>query len=147
MAGHPVNRKADKSHIVPLRLHGDGVPVGKGKTKSTDILSLSSMSGAPGCTWDTKILMFALLTDTKAAEDQSGPSTMQLVWRIIVWSFEVCMTGKWPAFDWNGESFEHKDPARWQRAGQNLCGEYTLAVFQVAADWIIFAITCRYAIF
>ena len=57
LSGHPVKRKADKSRVVPLRIHGDGVPVGKGKNKSMDILSFSSMSGLHGCTWDTKILM------------------------------------------------------------------------------------------
>eukprot|EP00969_Alexandrium_andersonii_P122151 5400262-Alexandrium_andersonii.AAC.1 len=78
--------------------------------------------------------MFALMTEAKAAANESGPSTMELVWRILFWSFEACVRGKWPAFDWNGDTFEHKDPARWQRAGQRLCGDYTFAWFQVAAD-------------
>ncbi len=90
--------------------------------------------------------MFAILTDTKVAADQSGPSTMQFVRRIIVWSFEVCMKRNWPAFDWNGESFLS---TKTQHGGSEQDRAYVdnihLLCFRLHWIWIIFAIPCRYA--
>ena len=87
LSGHLVKRARGKSMVVPLRIHGDGVLVGKGKTKSMGIISLSSMTGAFGCTWDSRMLVFAMISDSKF---KGGGSTMDLVWKINLWSLGVC---------------------------------------------------------
>ena len=64
MVGHPVNRwQGPKDTLIPLRIHGDGVPVGKGKKRSLDTISFSSMVGDQGPTWDTQFLMFGIISE------------------------------------------------------------------------------------
>ena len=57
--GHPAKRLA-KDMLIPLRLHGDGVPVGKVQKRSFDVVSCSSMIGGEGATWDTRYFCSAL---------------------------------------------------------------------------------------
>ena len=48
LRNHPVTRIKDfKKRAVPMKLHGDGVPVGKAKGLSMDVISLSPLLSAP----------------------------------------------------------------------------------------------------
>ena len=89
--GHLVNRIADKSCVVPLRLHGDGVPIGRAKKRTLDVVSFGSMVGKQGCTWDTKLLVFTVTSAAKWSGDHENAGTMALVWKILLWSFGVLM--------------------------------------------------------
>ena len=50
--GHPTKAVGQKDMLIPLRIHGDGVPVGKGKKRTYDVASFSSMRSKPGTTWE-----------------------------------------------------------------------------------------------
>ena len=51
LTGHPVRGTLDyRQRAIPLRLHGDGVPVGKARGRSLDILGLSSLTGTKAST-------------------------------------------------------------------------------------------------
>ena len=59
LRSHPVTRVENfRERAVPMKLHGDGVPVGKAKGRSLDVITLSSLVSAPGPTWDSKLLLF-----------------------------------------------------------------------------------------
>ena len=126
--GHPVKDHPNfRSRAIPLKLHGDGVPVGKSAKRSVEVISLSSLTGYGGSTWDTKLLICAIDGGAKAT------GTMDEVWRIIVWSLGILMNGKWRTTDHNGVPF----PAgtwRGQRAGQRLLGEYIGAAWLISVD-------------
>ena len=44
-----------KSRAIPMRVHSDGVPVGRNKKVSLKVISVSSMIGEGATTWDQKI--------------------------------------------------------------------------------------------
>ena len=50
---------------MPLRLHGDGVPIAKGKKRTLDIISFSSMVGERGSTWETRFFLSGVVSDAK----------------------------------------------------------------------------------
>ena len=52
--GHPAKAVRQKEMLIPLRIHGDGVPVGKGKTRTNAVVSFRSMLSKPGTTWETR---------------------------------------------------------------------------------------------
>ena len=132
MLGHPVKQIGDyQNKVVPLRIHGDGVPIGKAKKRTLDVLSFSSMVGASGSTWDTRWLMFGLVSGAKVkGGDERG--SMDIVWEVLLWSFSVLLRGYWPSHDWDGQSFE--GTWRGERIGQPLCGGLRFALFELAAD-------------
>eukprot|EP00974_Lingulodinium_polyedra_P103470 10018829-Lingulodinium_polyedra.AAC.1 len=52
--GHPAFRnRGYENRLIPLRIHGDKVPIGKGHARSLDVVSISSCTGSSGPTWDT----------------------------------------------------------------------------------------------
>ena len=129
---HPL-RKIDRYHecVIPLRIHGDAIPVAKGKGRSMDVLSVSSITGKRGPTMDWKWLVFAMVKGAKFVSEDAESDTMTQVWRVITWSLNVLLSGVWPSRDWR------KRPLtgwRFDKAGQRLAGDYSFAMFQVAGD-------------
>ena len=102
LARHPMTSRADwLSHAVPLSLHGDAVPcvqVGKHATKSYDAISFQALF-AEGTSLAVKNLVFGIFEHSK------GPSTMEDVWKVIVWSFDVLFQGVWPSKDFSGRKY------------------------------------------
>ena len=92
LASHGVRRvRDDRNRAIPLRLHGDGVPIGRGKKRSLDTISFSSLvaSRTEGTsTWDTRFLSAAVVSAAKYEGSKSKPSTMNVAWALLVWSFE-----------------------------------------------------------
>ena len=133
LAGHPLCSVPDyQNKVVPLRLHGDGVPVAKRRGRSLDVMSLSSMTGfRGGSTWDSKWLVFAMVDGAKVKANSRGRSTMSEVWPVLVWCFQVLLSGVWPSKDWLRRPFEGW---RWDRRGLPFAGGFRFAVFQIAAD-------------
>ena len=96
-----------------------------------NIVSISSMTGEPGCTWLTKLLLF-VMTSTAVVKNSVG-KTWDRAWKILIWSFEAMAKNKWPTHDWNNKAFP-ADSWEGERAGSTLCGEYTFRFFQIAGD-------------
>ena len=129
---HPMQSTPQyKNNAVPMRIHVDAVPIGRGKNTSMKIVSISSMTGEPGCTWLTKLLLF-VMTSTAVVKNSVG-KTWDRAWKILIWSFEAMAKNKWPTHDWNDEAFP-ADSWEGERAGSTLCGEYTFRFFQIAGD-------------
>ena len=63
LAGHPLRSFPDyKNMVVPLRLHGNGVPTAQHRGHTLDILSLHSLVGfSSGSLWDSKGLVLAMV--------------------------------------------------------------------------------------
>ena len=133
LLGHPVTMAADwRSRAIPLRLHGDAVPVGKAKRRSLDTLSVSSLTASPGRSLNTRLLMFAIIDSAKFKGLGDEEGTMDVVWRVLLWSMGCLVKGRWPTRDWNDEPFP-EDSWRSGKSGP-LCGEYIFPMFQIAAD-------------
>ena len=136
MIGHPVHDRAGWQYTaIPIRIHGDAVPVGRSKFRSVDILSFSSMTSDRGCTWDTKFPFFVIVGGKhgiKFSGSTTNESTMCKAWRVILWSFECMAAGVWPSRDWDGN--EWPPGVRRDKAGTRLAGDVFFAFFQVAAD-------------
>ena len=132
---HPVRRiDGYTDHAIPLKLHGDGVKVGKARRgRSLDVLSLSSLVGDHGPTWDTRILMVGIVDGAKSSGDLVTESTMAVVWKVIMWSLAVCLDGRWPRCDWNSDPWPE---GSWRagRAGERLCESFVFAMMCLAAD-------------
>ena len=136
LRGHPITSVAGFEELaIPMRLHSDSVPIGRSKTRSLKVVSMSSMVGDGATTWDVKLPLFVLVNKAVAKRrDTDGEldHTWGVAWRILVWSFEAMARAKWPKLDWNGEPFAEK--WRRDRAGKRLCGQYEFAWFQFSAD-------------
>ena len=63
---HPAKHIEPKDQLVPLRLHGDGVPIGKGKKRTFDIISFSSVVGECGSIWgETRFFLSGVVSEAK----------------------------------------------------------------------------------
>lgn len=132
--GHAVKRVHNYSNrAVPMRLHGDDVPVGKAAGRSLNVLSISSMTGKPGASWTVKVLMAGIMTSSCCKPTDGQPGTMDLVWDILLWSLTCMLEGVWPVTDWEG-----KPLTGWRLqkglAKERLFGDYVLSLFLVSAD-------------
>ena len=117
-------------HLIALRIHGDNVPIGKGKSKSLDVISISSMTACSGASWDTRYMLSAIVEQCKFKGNDVTEATMDLVWRILIWSLLALQDNRWPSLDWNGNPLQGW---RGEKKGP-LCGPYHFKVFGVAAD-------------
>lgn len=147
MAGHPIKEKPNwHSTTVPIGLHGDEVPVmGVGKIWCRSVLAFSWFSllaSAAGQGFErTNILIWGVfekfcLPDGHDGENSFG--TMQIFWKLMQWSFDIMMSGKWPHHDWRGVPYPRQSPEG-QRAGSWLAGGYRGALVQVAGDCDFFS--------
>jgi len=97
---HPMCKRTGwKSKAIPIALHGDAVPViavGKAGTQSMDNLSWQSLL-ARGPTMTVKFLAFSMFEKSKTA------TSMDEVWRVLLWSFTAAFRGCHPGADWHGK--------------------------------------------
>ena len=52
-------------------------------------------------TLDTKSLLAGVVDGAKVPHGLNGVGTMTEIWRMLLWSLAVCLSGKWPAVDWD----------------------------------------------
>ena len=93
---------SDSVKCIPLRIHGDGVPVtglGKGWGKLVDIFSVSSVL-VVGPTMLRSMMMFLMFRHLVCRDEDHN--TMDTVFRMFMWSFKACWEGKHPVEDWSG---------------------------------------------
>lgn len=142
MAGHPIKEKPDwHATTVPIGIHGDEVPVmGVGKIWCRSVLAFSWFSllaSAAGQGFErTNILIWGVFEKFRLPDGHDGDNslgTMQFFWKIMQWSFDNMMNGKWPHRDWRGVPYSRQSPEG-RRAGSWLAGGYRGALVQVAGD-------------
>ena len=133
--GHPAKHIDNKDKLIPLRLHGDGVPTGQAQKRSFDVISMSSLTSEPGTTWETRFFLAGVVKEAKFDGDASATSTMDKIWQILLWSFVCLSKGVWPYVDWNKRVFDDEyHPEYAKKAGQRLCGDYIFVLWQISAD-------------
>ena len=84
-------------HAVPFALHGDGVPVFKGK--SLEVTSANSLLGR-GSTLDLKLLMGCYWHQCRSKGP--GQDTEDTMWHVYQWDLNALWSGKHPPADHNG---------------------------------------------
>jgi len=133
--GHPAKHISDKDRLIPLRLHGDGVPIGKAKKRSLDVISMSSLTSEPGTTWETRFFLAGVVSGAKFDGNAYMTSTLDKIWQILLWSFVCLSKGVWPYADWDNRVFDDKyHPQYASKAGHRLCGDFKFVLWQIAAD-------------
>ena len=101
---HPVKLVADyAARAIVLKLHGDGVPYGKKDLHSIDAVSMLSCFGI-GEAIDLVFLLMAVPQVIKGTL-ADGRNTTSNLWRVIMWSIQVCLVAKFPPKDANGEDY------------------------------------------
>ena len=113
------------SRIIPLGLHGDGVPFSKTDTLEQFSWSFPALPGSPR-------ILFSAGSKKHCADARS---TLEAMLSVFVWSMKVCLTGTWPSLRHDGQPFDERhDRGRAARAGTPLGITGLLTEFR--ADWV-----------
>ena len=115
-------------NIVPISIHGDGVPVA---SQSCEAISLSGILGRPLATIDAKILVSGMLSSCQ------GASTKTDFWDAVMWALIALTEGRWPREDEHGVEYVDGDEA--VRAGTTFAGGLVFAIWMVKGDLDWFA--------
>jgi hypothetical protein len=110
MQGHPVtSRTGYMRRCIPIRLHGDGVPVtgvGKSWSKCADVYSWCSVF-ATGPTISFNFYIWAVF---KTVQSKAfNRNTKAVFWQILVWSLQWAWLGLWPDKNWDGSAFTRRE--------------------------------------
>ena len=103
---------------VPFALHGDGVPVFKGK--SLEVMSANSLLGR-GSTLDLKLLMGCYWH--QCCSKAPGQDTEDAMWQVYHWDINALFSGLHPATDHTGAPWP-EDSAKATLAGTELAGGF-----------------------
>ena len=123
---HPARHVPD---AVPLRLHGDDAQHKKG------LVGLAIMV----LSWGSPLSCFVssidslLLIMTQPLLHLTG-ETLQKLYAIIAWSFNVIAAGTWPHCDHNGQAWP-ADSMQARKAGHPLAGGVRGFVIEILGDW------------
>lgn len=97
-----------KDRCVPLALHGDGVPVFKGK--SMNVLSANSLLGR-GSTLDIKVMMCCYWSHLRHKSQTAEMDTEQAMWKYIMWDLNATFSGVFPGTDPLGNQWQQGSQA------------------------------------
>ncbi len=128
-AEHPVI--ADTPHMcIPLGMHGDDA--GMHGHESTLIVTWNSLA-VKHATLDSRIVFSMLRV---ADIDKRAQKTLQVLYRVLSWSFNALASGRHPYADHLGQPFSsHHHPRRFELAGQLLAGGMRGAWGELRGDW------------
>ena len=113
--------------VIPIGLHGDGVP--HQKHKSVECVSWNF----PGDLGGERVLCVCLEKQFLCKCGCAGRHTTNPILDVIAWSFRCCFLGKSPKVRHDGSAWKPSDKARSQLGGQDL-GARSLLV-QIRGDW------------
>ena len=126
-AAHPVRcRDNHKDFAIPIKLHGDGVPVvgvSRAWCKSANVLEWSGLL-APGSTIDTLwpiYILYPLLAVALAAAN-----TKEMLYKEVLWSLHWLWLGEYPTTDSSGRPMRRTK--RW------LAGGYYCVLWKILSD-------------
>ena len=117
------------SLVVPLSLHGDGVPVkgvGKSWSESMNVYSWASVVADTGTTAQNNFLMFGIFSHLVSSWRQRF--TMLRFWKLLVWSLTALYEGVWPTVDMEGVAINSIE------VGKPLAGGYRAILFLLKGD-------------
>ena len=120
---HPDMPKAKWPHTVPVGLHGDGAAFSH--QDSVYAFSWNSLIGS-GTTMQKRFVA-TVMKKSDMVKDGAGGGTMQVITRILSWSFNVMLSGVTPLTDWEDRPLEG--------GGLPLAGGWRAALCQVRGGW------------
>lgn len=104
LEGNPVADIADRSRIVPIWIHGDGVEFSTDSLLAVSWGSVLSMSSS----MDSSLLCAAWpKSATQSAKRGDPGDTWAPIWEVVCWSFTQLWHGVHPTRDWRGQPFGH----------------------------------------
>lgn len=118
LQNHPILTRKDLPKTIPIGLHGDA-----GAFSTTDslfVLTWNSLLGV-GTTMSKRWLM------TIIKKSDVIPETLNAIFEILSWSFNVMLGGVWPELDWEGRPL----PPRKEYLAGGLRG----CLCQIRGDW------------
>ena len=125
--------------VIPISVHGDGVPVlqvGKANTKSLEVYSFQSIFNSTSSTLKAKLLM------TMAFNQNLKDESHTEIWRVLNWSLHWLYEGLWPRVDFRGEPWP-ANSAEAIIAGEPLAGGLRCALWSIKGDLDFFAKTLK----
>lgn len=132
---HPMlSHEFGRDRAIPIFTHGDDVgAVGVGKTwaRAVDCLSWGSLVGGGGTSQEKHLLIWLVYNNVVGAFPD-GPSTMQVLWRHVVWSLYWLFVGRWPTHDPEGVAYNHG--VHYERGGQPLANGYYCTMWNSRFD-------------
>ena len=117
----------DMSKMIPLGIHGDGVPFAAKMKDSLECISWNIITDTAGLR-----LLFTCFPKSYTAERH----TWDCLFSIFSWSMRHLLLGVWPSRRHDGEPWERTDKHRARKGGQQL-GFYA-GLLQVRGDWAFY---------
>jgi hypothetical protein len=124
-----LRNSAQNNMVVPIKIHGDGVPCTK--KKSLNVFSISSMLGV-GSSLQLKIMLTAIFGHICLRDG----STERDIWVVLIWVLKVLRSGRYPSHNWLGELI--MDP-KWA-VGEFFAGGVQFVVWCITGDMEWFAL-------
>jgi hypothetical protein len=115
---HPSIKQSDWSRTIPLGLHGDG-----GAFSHHDSLYAFSWNSLLGVgNTIRKRFLFTVIRKTDV-----GPDTLDAIFKLLAWSFNIMLTGNTPYRDWEDRPLND--------GGNVLAGGFKASLCQIRGDW------------
>ena len=106
--------------VIPIALHGDGVPCTQRMSLDTITWTSCLVQGNPNLqSFDVKFYIAGMLNRVVAS------GTLKDVWSVVYWSLLALARGKHPLRDWNGHELQ---PELAARRDDDLCGGLVAAM-------------------
>ena len=123
------SQEGHRAKVVPLALHGDGVPVigvAKAGSQSANIWSVTSLLtyGPTNFFYHMIYMMW---------KDSAETETHERVWLALGWSFYWLQRGVWPRCDMDRRPY-HPDSPEGRKAGTPLAGGYGACLLLLLGD-------------
>jgi len=101
MSNHPLLSRSDyQTRCVPVAIHGDETPLtGRGKIWCQSAVIFNWFSLLAG-TSSTQVSMIYIWSAFEKLIDYGVRGTIEIFWKIMLWSFTVLFFGVWPSHDW-----------------------------------------------
>ena len=132
LANHPVTRQFGwRQCSIPGRLHGDGVPYGKGKLANMIVNNVSSVLST-GASIDCLNLWWWFPKAIACIQAIHGCDSWGRFWKAGIWDLLCCLRGEFLPFDWDGQTISEGHP-RFGKKGR-IMGKYTMAIMQATND-------------
>lgn len=120
------------SRVVPMGLHGDGVPFAAKMTDSLELLSWN----IPTLVNSPRIVFAAYAKSTAYAQE-----TADALLTVFAWSLKILKDDHWPEHDHEGDPFRSRT-WRGRQAGKPL--EWNAALCELRGDWAFYRATFRF---
>ena len=117
----------DMSKMIPLGIHGDGVPFAAKMRDSLECISWNILTDGAGLR-----LLFTCFPKSWTAERH----TWDCLFQIFCWSMRHLLLGVWPSKRHDGQPWEKTDRSRARKGGQEL--GFHAGLLQVRGDWLFY---------